>query len=92
MQRIFLFAAGVAILLSGWVVSRGAGQDARALPSDQLSFFEKKIRPVLVNECYECHSTQAKKPRGKLFLDSRDGVRRAVCRARRWCLAMRKRA
>src|ERR1700730_14335993 len=27
-------------------------------PSDlaQLDFFEKKIRPVLVENCYECHS------------------------------------
>jgi len=33
-------------------------------------FFEKKIRPVLVEHCYKCHSTTAKKLRGKLLLDS----------------------
>ncbi len=34
-------------------------------------FFEKRIRPVLVNHCYSCHSGKAKRLRGKLRLDSR---------------------
>jgi len=39
-----------------------------------IDFFEKKIRPVLIASCYECHSTQAKndgKLKGGLLLDSR---------------------
>jgi len=39
-----------------------------------LDFFEKKIRPVLIEQCYECHSEQAKadgKLKGGLLLDSR---------------------
>ena len=32
------------------------------------------IRPVLVEHCYECHSTQAEKLKGKLLLDSREAV------------------
>jgi cytochrome c553 len=39
-------------------------------------FFEKKIRPVLVEHCYKCHSPEAKKPKGGLSLDTREGVRR----------------
>lgn len=39
-------------------------------------FFEKKIRPVLVQHCFECHSTQSKKRRGGLLLDSREGLRK----------------
>ena len=38
------------------------------------TFFENKIRPVLVKHCYACHSEQAartKKLRGGLRLDSR---------------------
>ena len=42
----------------------------------RLDFFEKKIRPVLVERCYECHSADAKKLKGGLRLDSRDGVLR----------------
>ena len=34
-------------------------------------FFEQKIRPVLVAECYECHGAQ--KQKGGLRLDSRPG-------------------
>lgn len=37
---------------------------------DQRAFFETKIRPVLVKQCYECHSSGAKKIGGKLLLDS----------------------
>ena len=41
---------------------------------DQIAFFENKIRPVLVEHCYECHSATAKKIKGGLVVDSRAGV------------------
>ena len=41
-----------------------------------IEFFERKIRPVLVEHCYECHAVSAKKVRGDLLLDSREGVRK----------------
>jgi mono/diheme cytochrome c family protein len=34
-------------------------------------FFEKKIRPLLVAQCLECHGADAKKVKGKLWLTSR---------------------
>lgn len=37
---------------------------------DQRAFFESKIRPVLVKQCYECHSQTSKKVGGKLLLDA----------------------
>jgi hypothetical protein len=40
------------------------------------AFFEQKIRPVLVEHCYKCHSSEAKKIRGGLRLDSREGLRK----------------
>lgn len=43
---------------------------------DQLDFFEKKIRPVLVKHCYECHSADSKEVKGGLVLDTREGLRR----------------
>lgn len=45
---------------------------AAALPPEQVEFFESRIRPVLAQECYECHSTAGKK-KGGLLLDSREG-------------------
>ena len=41
-----------------------------------IEFFEKKIRPVLVQHCYRCHSEKSKKVRGKLKLDTRAGIRK----------------
>ena len=41
---------------------------------NQFEFFEKRIRPVLIQSCYECHSSQADEPGGGLRLDSRAGV------------------
>lgn len=39
--------------------------------NDQTEFFEKNVRPVLVDHCHECHSGQSKKIKGGLRLDSR---------------------
>ncbi|MFO1022525.1 MAG: PSD1 and planctomycete cytochrome C domain-containing protein [Planctomycetales bacterium] len=36
-----------------------------------LEFFEKKIRPLLADHCYKCHSAASKKTEGGLSLDSR---------------------
>lgn len=41
--------------------------------ADDFTFFESKIRPVLVESCYECHA-QGKKVRGGLLLDSKIGL------------------
>jgi len=41
-----------------------------------IEFFEKKVRPILVRNCYECHSTASVKLKGGLLLDTRDGTRR----------------
>jgi len=41
-------------------------------PAEQIEFFEKRIRPVLAQECYSCHSVSGKK-KGGLLLDSREG-------------------
>jgi hypothetical protein len=39
-----------------------------------IEFFEKKIRPVLVDSCYRCHSATANKVRGGLVVDTRTGL------------------
>lgn len=69
--RVFTPRLLTAAALLGGVVGAGA-----AVPSDlaQLDFFEKKIRPVLSEQCYECHSATAKKLKGGLLLDTAEGV------------------
>ena len=39
-----------------------------------LQFFESRIRPALVNHCYECHSADSKKVGGNLYLDHAEGL------------------
>ncbi len=41
----------------------------------QVAFFETKIRPVLIENCYECHSVEAEKSKAGLLLDTREGIR-----------------
>src|SRR5262245_53879147 len=56
--------------------SGDAAGDALTMNSAGVTFFEQKIRPVLVRHCYKCHSAQSKKPRGGLLLDTRAGLRK----------------
>src|SRR4051812_14719647 len=44
---------------------------AQTAPADSADFFESKIRPVLANNCYNCHGNSQL---GGLRLDSRDGL------------------
>src|SRR5262245_9020956 len=67
-----IVAALVVILLSGAsgvVQASPPGEDGEA-------FFERHIRPLLVDRCYECHSKRARKLRGGLDLGHRDGWRK----------------
>ncbi|WP_068131739.1 PSD1 and planctomycete cytochrome C domain-containing protein [Roseimaritima ulvae] len=38
---------------------------------EQLEFFEKQVRPLLAEHCYECHSVRADKLQAGLLMDSR---------------------
>lgn len=44
------------------------------ITKDELDFFEKKIRPVLVDKCYKCHSAEHKKAKGQLLLDNQEST------------------
>jgi len=49
-------------------------QSPPAFAAEDLEFFEKRVRPVLVERCYECHSAGSKQLEGGLLLDSREAV------------------
>ncbi|MEQ2007632.1 MAG: PSD1 and planctomycete cytochrome C domain-containing protein, partial [Limisphaerales bacterium] len=49
----------------------GAVSLCAATPEEGVAFFEKRVRPLLAEHCYECHG--GKKAKGGLRLDSRDG-------------------
>ncbi|MFM7844123.1 MAG: PSD1 and planctomycete cytochrome C domain-containing protein, partial [Planctomycetota bacterium] len=44
------------------------------ISKEQLDFFESKIRPVLAENCYRCHSSAEKSVRGGLSVDNREGL------------------
>ncbi len=60
--------------LLGFPVSLALSAAEAKLTPDQLDFFEKKIRPILVDNCYKCHSHDSEKVKGGLLLDTRDGA------------------
>jgi cytochrome c553 len=48
-------------------------QPAFSDSSASVEFFEKKVRPILVGNCYSCHSASTK-PSGNLRVDDRNGM------------------
>ena len=73
-RRAALFSASAGLLAS-LVAATAADKPAEKISPDQLAFFEKKIRPVLVAKCYKCHSAESEKVKGGLLLDTREGIR-----------------
>src|SRR5947208_10692026 len=41
---------------------------------DTPAFYEQRVRPILEQNCYQCHSHTAKKVKGGLMLDSPDAI------------------
>jgi cytochrome c553 len=64
----------VPIVLAGFVSAVSAATAADTISTDELEFFEKKVRPILAESCYKCHSVEEGKSRGGLTLDTREGV------------------
>ncbi|HTL30075.1 MAG TPA: PSD1 and planctomycete cytochrome C domain-containing protein, partial [Tepidisphaeraceae bacterium] len=56
----------IAMVMGGPAIA--AGNDPAG-----VEFFESRVRPVLVENCYACHSAESKKLKAKLRLDIRDG-------------------
>ena len=72
LHRVVVISSIAAIL--GTTVASFASEK---IPAKEVEFFEKKIRPVLVAQCYECHSAEAAtrgKLKGMLTVDTRAGL------------------
>jgi hypothetical protein len=48
----------------------GQAADSAALSPEGVEFFESRIRPVLAEHCYECHSSESSVLQGELRLDA----------------------
>ena len=72
MRTITAIATMNATLVLAALLSR----TAVAADDAGLEFFEKRVRPLLITHCYECHSADAKNLGGELRLDDADSIRR----------------
>jgi hypothetical protein len=66
MRGVAFIGAFVSVACVGFAADNPAG----------VEFFEKKIRPALVERCYGCHSASAKNLMGGLMVDSGQGLQR----------------
>ncbi|MGK0300335.1 MAG: hypothetical protein ACI89X_001203 [Planctomycetota bacterium] len=66
-RSVVTWIIAAAVTVAG-ALGQSTQQEAR------LEFFENRIRPVLVDSCYSCHSTNGKQ-KGEVALDHRDGMR-----------------
>jgi hypothetical protein len=62
----------VALALVLGALAPGAAAAADRLTPEQAEFFEKEVRPLLAERCFDCHG--GKKTRGGLKLTSRAGI------------------
>jgi hypothetical protein len=58
------------LAILGQLPTEAAGEFAPA----EIEFFEKEVRPILAERCYECHSAKKQPPEANLLLDRRAGV------------------
>ena len=66
----------IGIVFLALTCARGAGASEPGPAPAGSDFFETKVRPVLAEHCYACHSAQAKKLKGGLLLDTLEGMRK----------------
>lgn len=67
----FLLFAAMIVSVSG-----ASGDETTEFSDEDLTFFEKRVRPILVERCFECHSGESQKTKGGLRLDRRDEILR----------------
>jgi hypothetical protein len=70
MMMRLLHKGFLALLLSGLAWLTAQAGDAQP----NFEFFESRIRPILTDHCYECHSVESEKVKGGLLLDSREAL------------------
>jgi len=63
-----------ALILSLCAASFAVAADDVQPTKEGLEFFEKNVRPILSDRCYECHSANKNSSKGGLILDSHDGA------------------
>ncbi|MGZ0169595.1 MAG: DUF1553 domain-containing protein, partial [Planctomycetales bacterium] len=71
--RLVLVVAAFPVAIAGSRVTLAA-DPATSFTPEQIEFFETKIRPLLVERCFSCHSAKAEKLKAGLYMDSREAL------------------
>ena len=69
-----VFLGVFAVLIAVLGVPCIAAEDSKQFSDADVEFFEKRVRPVLVQRCFECHAATSSKLRGGLLLDRRETI------------------
>jgi hypothetical protein len=56
--------------------THGESEQTASVEAEGRNLFESRIRPILVEHCYSCHSAEAKSVKGGLRLDTREGLQK----------------
>ena len=72
---MLLKALSLSFLAFGCTFASDVKSPEPSMSRESLDFFEAKIRPVLSQQCYRCHSAEAKAAMGGFRLDTRDAIR-----------------
>ena len=70
------FLAWASIVLLAPAVTGNATEPEPRFNQQQTDFFERSVRPLLIEHCYKCHSDQSDRLKGALRLDSRILIRK----------------
>jgi hypothetical protein len=65
--RLALLGLALAV---AWPLASGAAEPTATADPVGIEFFESRIRPVLTEHCYECHSAADDSPQGDFKLDT----------------------
>lgn len=69
-----MFNQRAILTVLAWIVCGQTNTSwAEVQSAQEADFYERRIRPILVEHCYECHSEQAQEQQGGLLLDRRAG-------------------
>lgn len=72
--RSWATLALIGLLVAQWTLTSSAAEN---YSSEELEFFESRIRPLLVEHCYSCHSPEAKEgAKAGLYLHTRESLRK----------------
>src|SRR5437763_8863599 len=64
------------VIATTWALFAASGADTGSTSFSplQIEFYEKRVQPILAENCYKCHSHQADKIKASFVLDSREGL------------------